>query len=915
MDKYEYNLKLEEINRLVENENYEDAAQIADTIDWRRVRNARTLCMISEIYEANGRLEDSKAILLRAYRRSQLGRIVLYRLTEVAIKMREFDEAVEYYSEFVNAAPNDNSRFVLKYKIYRGRGSSLEDQIAILEEYKQKEYTEKWAYELAKLYYKAGLIQKCVEECDDLVLWFRQGKYVIKALELKSSMSPLTPVQQAIYDHKDEHMPSKSELVDAAVPEIEKVILEKMPSSEEEAITDHIITETQRELAQAVTQHAAEAEAKREDQDEDWRFHPGTNPSMSGKIGLGDTQVFGSEGQAQPVAPQMTNIPNSAPSFNTEDLQKELANSMREIVAGMTVKESDDDIIEPMNDKPFLDDESYDDSVNTDSTILKEEELPGQLSIDDILTTMAAETAAGQNTNTVPSEAQAADQSVDNGQNVAANSTAADTVQEQSIPAGASETPVQSAVAGADLAPVQGVPAGAAVSSAQGTPAGADVTSTQGASVGAAVPQAQGVPAGAAVPPFQGASVGAAVPQAQGVPAGAAVPPFQGVPAGAAVPSAQGVPAGAAVPPFQGVPAGAAVPPVQGVPAGAAVPPVQGASVGTPVPQAQGVSSDVGVEPPLATTAGMNAASGAVQSGSAAVTGDTIDLSAALERAAGVSDMKPRNQQPAPQPVPPLEPEPPVAPKLTQDEQYIFSYFSSIAGLREQIAMALSEAKKKVKMDKTSRSGNIVVTGDPGSGRTTLGIRFAKVLSKSKGETSARIAKIYAEDFNNKDIPSTIAKIAGGTLIIEEAADLKDEIVKQMTTAMEFRTDGLVIILEDEKKLLKGLFERHPEFAEKFTSEVNIPIFTNDELVSFGKTYAFDEDYKIDNMATLALYNRIGELQTPEHPVTVTDVKEIIDKAIRHSERFGFRKLGMILSKKRYDEDDRIILYEKDFKM
>lgn len=277
--------------------------------------------------------------------------------------------------------------------------------------------------------------------------------------------------------------------------------------------------------------------------------------------------------------------------------------------------------------------------------------------------------------------------------------------------------------------------------------------------------------------------------------------------------------------------------------------------------------------------------------------------------------MKPRNQQPAPQPVPPLEPEPPVAPKLTQDEQYIFSYFSSIAGLREQIAMALSEAKKKVKMDKTSRSGNIVVTGDPGSGRTTLGIRFAKVLSKSKGETSARIAKIYAEDFNNKDIPSTIAKIAGGTLIIEEAADLKDEIVKQMTTAMEFRTDGLVIILEDEKKLLKGLFERHPEFAEKFTSEVNIPIFTNDELVSFGKTYAFDEDYKIDNMATLALYNRIGELQTPEHPVTVTDVKEIIDKAIRHSERFGFRKLGMILSKKRYDEDDRIILYEKDFKM
>ena len=494
MDKYEYNLKLEEINRLVENENYEDAAQIADTIDWRRVRNARTLCMISEIYEANGRLEDSKAILLRAYRRSQLGRIVLYRLTEVAIKMREFDEAVEYYSEFVNAAPNDNSRFVLKYKIYRGRGSSLEDQIAILEEYKQKEYTEKWAYELAKLYYKAGLIQKCVEECDDLVLWFRQGKYVIKALELKSSMSPLTPVQQAIYDHKDEHMPSKSELVDAAVPEIEKVILEKMPSSEEEAITDHIITETQRELAQAVSQHAAEAEAKREDQDEEWRFHPGTNPSMSGEIGLGDTQVFGSEGQAQPDAPHMTNIPNPAPSFNTEDLQKELANSMREIVAGMTVKESDDGIIEPMNDKPFFDDESYDDSVNTDSTILKEEELPGQLSIDDILTTMAAETASGEDTNTAQSDTRAAGQSSENAENEAANSTAPDTAQEQGIPTGAGETSGQSSVAGADMAPGQAVSEGAAAAP------------VQGASAGAIVPPGQGMSEGAAVPPVQGAS-------------------------------------------------------------------------------------------------------------------------------------------------------------------------------------------------------------------------------------------------------------------------------------------------------------------------------------------------------------------------------------------------------------------------
>ena len=295
--------------------------------------------------------------------------------------------------------------------------------------------------------------------------------------------------------------------------------------------------------------------------------------------------------------------------------------------------------------------------------------------------------------------------------------------------------------------------------------------------------------------------------------------------------------------------------------------------------------------------------------------GDTIDLSAALERAAGVENMRPGVSEESPVPEQPKKEEPlDAAPKLTLDEQYIFSYFSSIQGLREQIAMALADAKRKLKMDRTSRSGNIVVTGLPGSGRTTLAIRIAKSLSKFKGESSARIAKIYAEDFNKKDIASTIAKIAGGTLIIEEAGDLAEGVILQLSKAMEFRTDGLIIILEDEKHLLKALFEKYPALAEKFTSEVTVPIFTNDELVAFGKTYAFEEDYKVDDAATRVLYNRIGELQTPERPVTVLDVKDIVDQAIKNTERFGVRKLGMILSKKRYDEDDRIILYEKDFK-
>ena len=757
MDKYEYSLKLEEINRLVENDNYEDAAKIADTVDWKRVRNARTLCMVSEIYEANDRLEDSRDVLMRAYRRAQGGRMIVYRLAEVAIQMREFDEAIEYYSEFADIAPNDYSRYVLKYKIYKGRGSRLEEQIAILEEYKEKEYTEKWAYELALLYYKAGEEQKCVEECDDLVLWFRQGDYVIKALELKSRLTPLTAEQRAIYEHRDELTPNKAELVEAAVPTLEKVITEKMPTSEEEAITDNIISETEKELAQAVSQHAAEAQAEKEDQDNSWRYHTGPERTEEEHKEAEIEQ----EKSAEEVSAEGENSPKEIPGENSdkqepsvEDLQREIANSMRELVSDITRKESDEGIIEPMNDKP----------VHSGTAQTEERTEPPKENIGDVLMAMA-----------VGTEEQAM-------------------AEEESEPA---QEESEAETKESEEEKVPEVP-------------GTDTEAQKGAEQPKAETEEEGI-------------------------------------------SAE----------------------------------IRETGEVSQVPETD-------TQKPA---------------------GDTIDLSAALERAAGVENMRPNTAEPnAAKEEAKKEPVSNAIPQLTLEEQYIFSYFSSIQGLREQIAAALQDAKQKVKLDRTSRSGNVVITGLPGSGRTTLAIRIAKALSKYKGENSARVAKIYAEDFNKKDIPSTVAKIAGGTLIIEEAGDLSDSVAKQLAKAMEFRTDGLVIILEDEKHLLKALFDRHPELAEKFTSEVTVPIFTNDELVAFGKTYAFDEDYKIDDMATMVLYNRIGEKQTSEHPVTVLDVKDIVDDAIRNSEKLGLRKLGMILSKKRYDSEDRIILYEKDFK-
>ena len=849
LDKYEYNLKLDEIKKLVTSGNYEEAVKVADTVEWKRVRNTRTLCMVSEIYEANGRLEDSKEILLRAYRRSQMTRTILFRLTEVAIKMKEFDEAVEYYSEFVNAAPNDTSRYILKYEIYKGRGSSLEDQIAILEEYKEAEYTEQWGYELAKLYYQAGEKQKCIESCDDLVLWFRQGKYVIKALELKRSLTELTPMQQTIYDHRDENLMPIKERVEAAVPELEKIIVDKMPSNETDAITENIISETQKELAQAVSQHTAAAEQETpEQQDQSWRYSTGGTtrvmPADAVRNNLQtDAPAAASAGAAEAV-PQEPEAPDQA--FDAQQLQKELAESMREIISGIHPAETEAEIVEPKNDMSFFRDRAGNVPVQEPKE-----------SIDDILVSMsgADETASTEEKEPEREMPEMPDLQVENEQ-----------PKEAVQPSGEERIPASQAAA---------QDPGMAAS-------GFAALEAQAAKMRAEAEQAAGLNERLAAH----AGVNAAAEKKVEMP-GTPAPDM----ASGTLENSQTEKKTAAQPQV-------------------------------PVKKPEQAAREQRIQSGQQSQAGQPVMSQPAQGQQQAATGvpqqSSADQKAArVSQAQGVIRMERagRNTEAAATQQNPYQ-QAAYRPNqsLTLSQQQLFSYFSTIQGLQEQIACAMKETLNKLQKDKTSRSGNLVITGDPGSGRTTLGIRFAKALCQERGNSAARVAKIYAEDFNKKDIASTVAKIAGGTLIIEEAGDLSEESIAQLSKAMEFRTDGLLVILEDEKSYLKELFDKNPTFAEKFTSEISIPIMTNDELVTFGKIYAYDEDYRIDDSAMVALYNRIGEMQTPEHPVCIADVRDIVDDAISRSERTGIRKLGRILSHKRYDEDDRVILYEKDFK-
>lgn len=877
LDKYEYNLKLEEINRLVDDENYEEAAEIADTIDWKRVRNVRTLCMVSEIYEANGRLEDSKDILMKAYRRTQMGRNVLYRLTEVCIKLREFDEAVEYYSEFVNAAPNDNAKYILKYKIYKGRGSSLEDQIAILEELKEKEYTEKWAYELAKLYHRAGDDKKCVEACDDLVLWFRQGKYVIKALELKMSITELTPVQKSIYEHRDEMREEPFEDEEPRVDDIEKVIMEKMPSSEEEALTDNIIQETQKELAQAVSEHAAQIQNEtgmrpeelmwNRPQQED-RFFAGQEASVladQGAAGAGDTKIMPARevraarnaALAQELRKEQPQA-QPAPNYDTSNLQEELANSMREIVAGIRRPVSEEDIIEPKNDLS---------AFETAKPEIPEQPLS---EIDQILTSMGGGTPKPEPAPESSAEAPAAETPTDA---PAEDLPEAAATAELPMPQTDESTPDEGLYKSDEFTRQQELlekQAAIAAQAALEAQKAAEEASKRAAEVQAfleATRNKRSAEAEAARKAAEEETARKAAKEAAKI---------------AAEESARRAAKEAAE-------------------AEAARKAAEEA-VRKAKEEADRKAAEEAARKAAEENQGRPSEEGTAERPS----------EEPVKEAADAGDL-------GQEPERPQEPEKTPADSyrqtgLTRNQQNILGFFATINGLREQIAAAMEETIRKVLMDKTSKSGNLVITGSAGSGRSTLAMRYAKAVSRARGEKTARIAKIFAEDFNKKDIPATIAKIAGGTLIIEEAGDLSEEVVNQLGTAMEFRTDGLVLILEDEKPYLKELFDHHPDFAEKFTCAIHIPILTNDELVAFGQTYAVEEDFRIDDSAVQALYGRISDLQTSDHPVVVADVKEIVDGAIKRSERVGIRKLGMILSKKRYDTDDRIILYAKDFK-
>ncbi len=786
MDKNEYRAKLEEISQLVDKQDYKGALKIVDTIDWRRVRSARTLCMVGEIYEANKRYEDSRKLLLLAHQRAPIGKTVIYRLVELSIKMGEFDEALNYYKKFVEISPNDNSRYILKYKIYRARRSAIEEQIAILQDYKSREYTERWAYELARLYAKAGMKEACIEECDDLILWFSEGKYVTKAMELKMRFAPLTPMQQESYN-KAKGVPIRK--VEAPKASKAESAQDSVQDKEIEEILNSIKLggfEEQEAATEAVVHPEIQPEAIKQPED------------LPERVAQDLRDVF------QPKAPDTAKMETAA--------AKEPPVAKEE--QGYVIKDLEsEDMTKGTEFKPF--------HIGNAMTMEVKAEAPKS----EMLSSDGAKTDSFKtDTKSVEFDLEALLAETANELAQAVAEGAEETAEE--IPEEVEEV-VEEIV---EEKPENILPAPAAAKAAMIAENLSAVFEEKANQIEALAEEKE---------EEVEENVSLEEPEEEII---------------------------------------------------------EGETREIPVEEVKEALEEMDFSKESEQEVEENDSfsseqeEGHIKRVVASVVDETEKSSAFQTAVEGL-----------------------MRHHLTEEEhRRLFTYFAPIPGMTQQINEVLDIAQESV-CAKTSQAGNIIVTGREGSGKTRLSEGLIKALCKERQMEGAKVAFITAQDLNQKDPIAVVGKLSGGFLVVENAGELNGNIVEDMSKAMEFKTNRLTVILEDLKPGIRSLEEKYPEFIQKFDSRVVIPVFTNDELVSFAKTYAKELGYKIDDMAVLALYTLIGDNQNEENPVTIGTVREMMDEAIKRASKKG-RRVGKKVAKRHLDDDSgRIMLYEKDF--
>lgn len=861
MDKYEYNLKLDQIKALSAEEGYMSAAEIADSINWNKIKNVNTLVKIGEIYEKAERYQDARDILLMAYDRSPIGRMIIYRLAEVAIKMGDYDAATEYYDEFVEIAPHDDMKYVLRYAIKKGQGASFDELITILEEYKDEEYTEEWAYELAYLYHKAGKADKCIDACDELILWFGDGPYVERALELKMLYQPLTKAQEEKYRRfkaekekpakiKDEaevteigamEMVKSGEIVhdDVTIPqitvnqekfntvnlqqEIAKGMQQIMEAKGKNEVADTM--DTIKKIVEDIPYLKLEKEQEEYVQQPEETEHIATDEEIDGSLKLNFKELLGedADGQMSMVMSEKTQLEHQITGqMSIQDVLEEWEKTRH--AAEIALKEAEQqklesakaralqeagDIMERLNDViPKLD------AGVTPKELLEEEYLKVPV---DIIEQKAAVKE--------PEEEQKPDMQ---------ELYAEETVDEVQEPQEAPEEAIEEAIE--EVQESREVPEEAADEAREPVGEPEDIIMAEESEKDEILMQPTTM-----MPEITDDMLNVD----------------------------------------------------------------DDTSDDETSQEKENVSEKRDfdhvtsfIEQEIAKMTAKNP--GLEKKLDMAKTRKMPDISLPEDLDSEEDDSKLKETK--------------HIKELTSEQKAIFSYFIPVKGMEDQICKAYNAVLDHFNRKENASTGNLIIQGEQGCGKTMLATSFIKVLQKDGEQLTGKMGKIDAAALNKKDVQQVVRKITGGCLIIERAGDIDRSIAAQLSFLMEHDITGTLYILEDTSKGIKKALSMDEGFASKFTEKISVPIFTNDELVLFAKSYSAELGYKIDEMAILALHNRISNIERIDQATTLTEVKDIIDEAIDREAHSGLKKAISILTARRYTDDDRIVLKEDHFR-
>ncbi len=813
MDRYEYKVKLDEIKELLAEDNVEEAAAVADTVNWRKVKTVSALCMAGDVYERAERYEDSKDVLQQAYEYSPIGRSIIFRLAQVCMKAGEYEEAMDYYQEFVEIAPNDNMRYILKYKIFKAKGASVAELISILEEYKERESSERWFFELAVLYHKAGMTSKCIEACDELILWFGEGKYVEKALELKMIYQPLTPAQEKVYRR---------------VKQQRTGLVEVTP--DEELRSGEILSET--------------------------KYIP-------------EVQI-------------------PAHAFNTVNLQQELAENMKQIMEATEKEEVNDsmeNIKKLVNNIPYL--QMNQDEEKTEEKyghIETDAEIDGSLKID--FQELLAEEHSGQMSLNVPDQPTFEQQ-------ITGQMSIEEVLKEWEK----TKNAAQQVLEAAEQRKLEAAKARALQ----------EAENIMDRLTGI-IPQLEaGVTSKELMEQKYLQDMEEDMANGLDVELEETEPEVTEEPTLVSEETIQ-------MPIVEEVPEE----PETAMPEEIAV--VQDAAEESEVVE-ETAAPEINEEEMFHPTMEEDAIQREIEMAMTkrVPTEEEIQQAIASMAKEPAPTLNPESvQQLIGEPTEEPTEEPVEEPKrtmermtfLSREDKDLFSYFITVAGMEKQICEAMDGIMNKA--DPTgSKTGNLLIEGGHGSGKSALAMNIVKAIQNKQNVNKRQIGKITAAALNNKDMIPLINKVAGGYLLIERAGDLTKETAEKLALALEGNTRGLVVIMEDTGSRLKNAMRLFPQLTEKFTEKICIPVFTSDELVEFAKSYAREHGYVLEEMAVLALYNRISGIQKVDRATYIVEVKEIMDEAIEKASRVGLKKVF----RKNVDENGMKIIRENDFEL